>query len=401
MIYLICRALFMLVVLEDMHAVHGNHVRHHHNLASYHHGHNNHHHDNQHHKTVGQHQTKASYSFDDYDNDYFDSNVKSDNEQVEELNDDDEYAEYMNDLENQQEEIAVGNSPTDFYDYMDNDKDTIYKPPDVSDDYQSDEGSKQTNSNRFKGTEEQQEAQRFPRKVRSKMSLDSIQSIRTYMNKPSYDYQNDDYQDPKKINDQKRALETFSGVQRNFERRRNQVIQPEINNYIRYIENEWRCYKPRAKLIPVVSDKPNSRLLPHCVVLHRCGSDTGCCNITHSCLPLKTELVNIPFYEERLAGEGDKATTVLQMQFLNHTECGCQRGRQCVCPSNFEAIQTHSSCTCECLRQNTKCLNQRNGITAFSMGDIGCIQQGFCKVPKCTYGNYSKPKGQCPSQLDY
>lgn len=87
--------------------VHANHVRHHHNLANYHHGHHQH------------------RNTDDYDNDYFDNNVRSDSD-----NDDDEYYEYMNDLDNQQEEIAVGDfrsRDADFYDYGDNDRE-----PDVS-----------------------------------------------------------------------------------------------------------------------------------------------------------------------------------------------------------------------------------------------------------------------------
>lgn len=101
--------------------VHANHVRHHHNLASYHHGH---------HQTVDKHRNT-----DDYDGDYFDNNVRSDSEKADELSDDDEYYEYMNDLDNQQEEIAVGDfrsRDTDFYDYGDNDKETVYEPPDVS-----------------------------------------------------------------------------------------------------------------------------------------------------------------------------------------------------------------------------------------------------------------------------
>lgn len=119
---MIFRALFVLVVLEAIRdrAAHANHVRHHHNLANYHHNH---------------HRNADA----DYDNDYFDNSVKSDNEKVDELSDDDDYYEYMNDLNNQQEEIAVGDfhsrstSPdTDFDDYGDNDKETVYEPPDVS-----------------------------------------------------------------------------------------------------------------------------------------------------------------------------------------------------------------------------------------------------------------------------
>lgn len=70
----------------------------------------------------------------------------------------------------------------------------------------------------------EQEAQRFTRTINHKMSLDTLQAIRrnaVQRSNPTDDeYQNDDYRDPKKINDDKRMLETLNGVQRAKNERR-------------------------------------------------------------------------------------------------------------------------------------------------------------------------------------
>lgn len=105
MIFAIYRSLFVLVVLEQI-AIHANHIRHHHDSRLRH-----------------------KFNVDDYVNDNFYNNLKS-SVDTSAASEDEDYYDYMNDLENQEEEVAVGDddavrsrSHSNFYDY---DKDNAY-----------------------------------------------------------------------------------------------------------------------------------------------------------------------------------------------------------------------------------------------------------------------------------
>lgn len=77
------------------------------------------------------------------------------------------------------------------------------------------------------------------------------------------------------------------------------------NAYQQYIFREWSCKHPRPKLIHV-QNNPDTTLTPHCVVLHRCGSDTGCCDNASTCFSVKSEIVNITLMQSQMVRIGSK-----------------------------------------------------------------------------------------------
>lgn len=58
---------------------------------------------------------------------------------------------------------------------------------------------------------------------------------------------------------------------------------------------EARCKVPKPKVFPV-NMKPAYTYVPHCVYLHRCGNDVGCCfSDTLTCTASKFEMVDLYF----------------------------------------------------------------------------------------------------------
>uniref|UniRef100_A0A4Q8K588 U30-Liphistoxin-Lth1a_1 n=1 Tax=Liphistius thaleban TaxID=1905330 RepID=A0A4Q8K588_9ARAC len=84
------------------------------------------------------------------------------------------------------------------------------------------------------------------------------------------------------------------------------------------------CSSPVPKLIQVKSVYPSAskRYRPHCVLLHRCDNDAGCCNSDRKeCGPLTTETVQLYFrVKDPFVGRKEK---VMKMSFTNHTSCHC------------------------------------------------------------------------------
>ncbi|XP_029159425.1 uncharacterized protein DDB_G0283697-like [Nylanderia fulva] len=71
-----------------------------------------------------------------------------------------------------------------------------------------------------------------------------------------------------------------------------------IQNMIQ-VHKEGNCQWPRARLIPVreVYPNPSTTYHPHCVILHRCSDDTGCCTSEAlTCVPKHSHPVELFFY---------------------------------------------------------------------------------------------------------
>lgn len=82
------------------------------------------------------------------------------------------------------------------------------------------------------------------------------------------------------------------------------------------------CNTPVPKLFPVDDTFPimNGNYKPHCVELHRCDNDAGCCKYdTEVCSPTEIETVYLHISVTGLFG-----TKILLMPFENHTQCECQ-----------------------------------------------------------------------------
>ncbi|GFW66040.1 PDGF_2 domain-containing protein [Trichonephila clavipes] len=82
------------------------------------------------------------------------------------------------------------------------------------------------------------------------------------------------------------------------------------------------CNSPVPKLFPVDDAYPimDGNYKPHCVELHRCDNDAGCCKSdTEICAPKAVETVYL-----YVSVTGLFETKVLMMPFTNHTECECK-----------------------------------------------------------------------------
>nr|XP_042896919.1 calcium/calmodulin-dependent 3',5'-cyclic nucleotide phosphodiesterase 1-like [Parasteatoda tepidariorum] len=86
------------------------------------------------------------------------------------------------------------------------------------------------------------------------------------------------------------------------------------------------CKDPVPKLFVVGDVYPISHGLynPHCVVLHRCDNDAGCCRRDDLiCSPIEEEIVKLHIRVTEPNNGKRKGKTFL-MAFVNHTVCGCQ-----------------------------------------------------------------------------
>ncbi|KAG8186449.1 hypothetical protein JTE90_012369 [Oedothorax gibbosus] len=82
------------------------------------------------------------------------------------------------------------------------------------------------------------------------------------------------------------------------------------------------CSSPVPKLYPVDDIFPimDGNYKPHCVELHRCDNDAGCCkDDTEVCAPTEIETVHL-----YISVTGLFKTRILLMPFDNHTQCECQ-----------------------------------------------------------------------------
>lgn len=62
---------------------------------------------------------------------------------------------------------------------------------------------------------------------------------------------------------------------------------------------EGSCKFPQRRVIPIqeLYPNPSKTYLPHCTFLHRCGDDTGCCQIESlTCMPKTQKKVELYFH---------------------------------------------------------------------------------------------------------
>lgn len=87
------------------------------------------------------------------------------------------------------------------------------------------------------------------------------------------------------------------------------------------------CIDPVPKLFPIDSiyPLPNGKYKPHCVMLHRCDKDAGCCiQDGEICAPAKTETIKIHIFAHELH-QSTSASKIYEMTFENHTQCECKK----------------------------------------------------------------------------
>ncbi|XP_003424160.1 BUD13 homolog [Nasonia vitripennis] len=195
------------------------------------------------------------------------------------------------------------------------------------------------------------------------------------------------------------------------------------------VAREGSCRWPRAKVIPVLDIYYNSttNYWPHCVILHRCSDDTGCCrHESFTCEAKHIQRVELAFHVVSLHG----SQGVAKLTFDNHTECRCserknleshrnprhnvqapanivkqQRPRKpCRCPSNFlPMITSDDSCECTCPDRDREetCQKLLMGRGYLSNVDRQCIKEERCMAPKCFYGAYLVETGGCPQKKKF
>lgn len=201
---------------------------------------------------------------------------------------------------------------------------------------------------------------------------------------------------------------------------------------IRKLSREGNCRWPKARVIPVrnVYPNPSTTYSPHCVILHKCSDDTGCCNNEQlTCAPIRSHPVEFYFYTDRIGRE----RSVEKLIFYNDTDCECKnkytslngneeshenndnqqqitlqpqnitklpKKKPCKCPSKFSAVIENGDCQCQCPKNNTICADLSIGRGYFSQDDKLCIQSETCALPNCTFGGYIKHQDRCPTRKD-
>lgn len=94
------------------------------------------------------------------------------------------------------------------------------------------------------------------------------------------------------------------------------------------LQKEGKCKLPSKRVIPINKLLKNhhlKKILPHCTILHRCESDTGCCNSeSEHCTVKKQEPVRLPFWVISLNADGEQFKNIEWFTFHNHTECECK-----------------------------------------------------------------------------
>ncbi|XP_034474587.1 uncharacterized protein LOC117781826 isoform X2 [Drosophila innubila] len=181
------------------------------------------------------------------------------------------------------------------------------------------------------------------------------------------------------------------------------------------VTKEAVCRVPQKRCVRVEND-PSKLYTPHCVQLHRCAEDSGCCHSrTDICAPKEIQEVVKVFH---VKSPKSRHSVTENLTFVNHTECHCiDRSNfnaeavitavevkqatilSCNCPRLFEKIlQNDGQCRCDCSSSNYHCDFLKRGSEHFSMNDRKCIHQGNCKPPTCQFGTYMEKHGRCPNQ---
>lgn len=89
---------------------------------------------------------------------------------------------------------------------------------------------------------------------------------------------------------------------------------------------ERQCRDPVPKLFVVGDLYPstNMRYRPHCVTLHRCDNDAGCCGKDSlRCTATAFSIIYRHFNVSELTASG-RRTKIMKMPFVNHTACACE-----------------------------------------------------------------------------
>lgn len=226
--------------------------------------------------------------------------------------------------------------------------------------------------------------------------------------------------------------ETRSNMQQYNKNGKSAEIREALQHAIK-VSREGSCQWPRPRVIPVrdVYPSPSTTYIPHCVILHRCSDDTGCCRSEAlTCVPKHSHRVELSFYTTNVGG----SSVVEKLSFYNHTECECrerteydtgnerpsehrvyrhhqsaqpqnmrraQTRKPCRCPSEFTPrITSEGECHCNCLEDRQNCIKIRRGKGYFSLADRICIQNEECATPGCEFGEYMRRQGKCPRKKD-
>lgn len=202
-------------------------------------------------------------------------------------------------------------------------------------------------------------------------------------------------------------------------RRKHGPSHAEVNAHWKKVIKESTCRVPQLRCVRVESDT-SKQYAPHCIQLHRCAEDSGCCHSRHEiCAPKEIHKVELPFH---VLGTNSRKSEPVNLTFDNHTECHCIERinynadvaklvetelaevkedtiLNCKCPGLFEKIiQNDGTCRCDCSSSNFHCEFRKRGKEHFFMDERRCINQGVCKPPTCLYGPYIKKEGRCPNQ---
>lgn len=77
----------------------------------------------------------------------------------------------------------------------------------------------------------------------------------------------------------------------------NQTLVALANRNRDLVHTLGRCSVPKPKMIPLENRHPSKTYTPHCVLLHRCSDETGCCRIDgQTCRKRTEEYVDLYFH---------------------------------------------------------------------------------------------------------
>ncbi|KAL7741408.1 hypothetical protein ACLKA6_013843 [Drosophila palustris] len=186
------------------------------------------------------------------------------------------------------------------------------------------------------------------------------------------------------------------------------------NEHWNQVKKEAVCHVPQKRCVRVEND-PSKQYTPHCVQLHRCAEDSGCCDDRgHICAPKEVQEVVKVFHVKK---QKSRHSVTENLTFVNHTECHCIERNNfdaeavitavevkqvtigSKCPTLFEKIlQNDGQFRCDCSSSNYHCDLFKRGGEHFSLSNRICISQGVCKLPTCQFGKYMEKHGRCPNQ---
>ncbi|RWS29460.1 platelet-derived growth factor subunit A-like protein [Leptotrombidium deliense] len=97
--------------------------------------------------------------------------------------------------------------------------------------------------------------------------------------------------------------------------------------HVSRILQQAKCKVPVPRVLHILDQYPSAtkKYLPHCTILHICGSESGCCSSEYeTCFPKTVTNVTLHFFVVELTTNGQKKY-VQKLSFQNHTECECRR----------------------------------------------------------------------------